>query len=380
MQSQLKKFQHLLMAEACVAQEQIGLAAQNQSTFLAGAADLTEMASVLLQALGCAAVIIAAPSHPMMEFLLPHQPDNIQKLCPRDSESVASLHDIPVVYHNDDKLLLTAAIKSALEKRKGCFVEGLGIVSQASLTVEQAYITWSSILHALTIKYLSDILADGTKSDYETECIRRYLENMPAINVAVSPENQPDIFKDDDSIRAEMVKIGRQTIKLGLVDSFFGNISCLAEDRLYISQTAARLDELEGQIDCMLSGNRSTSAITASSELPAHHAVLSATAAKVLLHGHPRFSIIMSFFTTRTDDNGFDWLENLPVVDGESGIGGLAENLTRGFTETDTKAIVVRGHGIFAISNTDCLSALKNLADAENTCRKLFYNRLTAKI
>lgn len=379
MQLQLQKYQNLLMAEASVTSNHIGLAARNYSIYYAGDPELAEISVNLLQSLDCTTIIIAIPDHPLMEFLLQHQPEHINRLYPRDSESMASLHDIPIVYHHADKVQFMTAIESAMKERKGCFVEGLGIISQASLTIEQAYIAWSSILHALSIKYFNDVTLNGLCSNHEADLIKYYLSGLREIKISPEQEDMLYQLSKKGKITTEMACTGRLTVKLGLVDSFFGNISCLIDDRLFISQTAARLDELEDQIDCLQLNSKSTAAITASSELPAHHSVLSATGARVLLHGHPRFSIIMSFFTTKIDDNGFAWLENLLVVDGESGIGGLAESLTRGFTETGAKAIIVRGHGVFAISDTDCLSALKTLAETEQTCRKLFCNRLPVK-
>jgi len=122
----------------------------------------------------------------------------------------------------------------------------------------------------------------------EADTIKQLLAPLPAIN-----GEQPDFcsasLTDATSIIRELAAVGRATVKMGLVDSFFGNISYTSHDTLYISQTSARLDELEHQIDPIPHDNSSTAGITASSELPAHRAIVAATGCRAVLHGHPRY-------------------------------------------------------------------------------------------
>jgi ribulose-5-phosphate 4-epimerase/fuculose-1-phosphate aldolase len=275
--------------------------------------------------------------------------------------------------------MLADAICAALCKRKGCIVEGIGMVSHGALTVEQAYIAWSSLLHATTIKYLEDLLANGPLLQEEKETLEGYRVNclrplsISRFLFSAKAPTQPE------EILSEMSLAGKATVQLGLVDSFFGNISCRTENTLYISQTSARLDELSGQIDTLPFDGSSTAGITASSELPAHKAMYKTTGCKVILHGHPRFSVILSFFAAVDNHAGIAMLGAIPVVGGEGGVGGLAESLSKAFSLTTAKAVIVRGHGIFALSDTDFGEALAALIEVEHYCRELYFSKLSER-
>ena len=64
-----------------------------------------------------------------------------------------------------------------------------------------------------------------------------------------------------------MVKTGKELVKQRLVDSYFGNISYVRGETIYISQTGSSMDELEDCIDAVPLDGSSSSGITASSEL-----------------------------------------------------------------------------------------------------------------
>lgn len=376
MQQQLEHYMQLLIAEQSVKSGSIAICSQNDTVCKSGNRKLAQLAEQTLQRLNCAAVIIAEPFHPFPIFLLHRAAADTGCIVPRDSESRSSLHDVPLIRETQDQSSLLDAICKALCKRKGCIVEGVGIISQGTLTVEQAYIAWSSLLHATTIKYFEDLLTAGPLLQEEGDAIEHhkncYLKPLIIDKHAfcISP---PSTYSD---IISEMSLTGQMTVKLGLVDSFFGNISYMLNNTLYISQTSARLDQLSTQIDAVLFDESSTAGITASSELPAHRAVMLATKCRSILHGHPRFPVIMSFFAESDNNLLFDVIGPFPVIEGEGGVGGLAENLPKAFCQPNTKAVIVRGHGVFVTSHSGFSEALTKLAEVELVCRDLYFERL----
>ena len=192
---------------------------------------------------------------------------------------------------------------------------------------------------------------------------------------------------DPAEILAEITAVGRYTVERGLVDSFFGNISVCAGNTIYISQTAASLDELAGCIDPVAMDNSSTAGITASSELLAHRRIYETSDARVILHGHPRFSVVMSMLCEEADCQVSDcwkdcprvrFLGDTPVVAGEIGAGGLAERVPPVIAGPG-KALVY-GHGLFTIGRRDFGEAFRALVEVENWCRDEYFRRLQPRI
>jgi len=175
-------------------------------------------------------------------------------------------------------------------------------------------------------------------------------------------------------------------VERGLVDSFFGNISYRVGDTIFISQTAASLDELSGCIDPVPADNRSTTGITASSELLAHRRIYEATGARAILHGHPKFAVAMSMLCEEKncpikdcwkDCPNVRMIGDTPVVAGEIGAGGLAVRVPP-VIGAPGKAIVY-GHGVFAIGRDGFGEAFRSMVEVENRCRADYYRRLDAR-
>jgi ribulose-5-phosphate 4-epimerase/fuculose-1-phosphate aldolase len=176
-------------------------------------------------------------------------------------------------------------------------------------------------------------------------------------------------------------------VERGLVDSFFGNISCRAGGVIYISQTAASLDELPGRIDPVRTDNSSTTGITASSELLAHRRIYEKSGARTILHGHPKFAVVMSMLCEEKgctvkdcwrDCDKVRLLGDTPVVAGEIGAGGLAKRVPP--VIASPRKAVVYGHGVFTVGRTDFAEAFQAMVDVENWCRQEYFRRLSAKI
>ena len=188
-------------------------------------------------------------------------------------------------------------------------------------------------------------------------------------------------------ILKEIATVGRYTVQRRLVDSFFGNISYSNGDLIYISQTASSLDELPGCIDPVPFENSSTVGITASSELVAHRSIFESTGCRAILHGHPRFAVIMSMICGEKEEcltadcwrdcSKVRFLGDTPVVAGEIGAGGIPRNVPPVIVTTGTA--IVYGHGVFSIGTNDFREAFQSLVDVENWCRSEYFRRFDGK-
>jgi len=167
------------------------------------------------------------------------------------------------------------------------------------------------------------------------------------------------------------------------VDSFFGNISYSDNDLIYISQTASSLDELPGCIDPVPFKNSSTVGITASSELVAHRGIFETAGCRAILHGHPRFAVVMSMLCDDRESCTIEncwkdcgkvrFLGNTPVVAGEIGAGGIARNVPPVIGQSGRA--IVYGHGVFSIGMSDFSDAFHALVDVENWCRHEYFRK-----
>jgi ribulose-5-phosphate 4-epimerase/fuculose-1-phosphate aldolase len=237
------------------------------------------------------------------------------------------------------------------------------------------------VFHATFVKYLEDLLRTGFVLPGEREAFATFCHDW------LRPLNMDGLsfrerLDDPGEILAELERVGRYTVTRGLVDSFFGNISCRHGDIIYISQTASSLDELAGCIDPVPMDNSSTCGITASSELLAHRKIYESTDARVILHGHPKFAVVMSMLCEESDCRITDcWrdcdrvriLGGTPVVAGEIGAGGLAKRVPPVIGEPGRA--MVYGHGVFTIGD-DFGEAFRVLVAVENWCREEYFRQL----
>lgn len=184
-------------------------------------------------------------------------------------------------------------------------------------------------------------------------------------------------------IYEEISRVGRYTVEMGLVDSFFGNISAFDGSTIYISQTASSLDELEGHIVPVPVDGSSTAGISASSELPAHKAIYLSTDYRTVLHGHPKFSVILSMYCTEEGcdiedcTRGCDRKRQVcgyPIVVGETGAGGLKRTVPPAIKAAG--ACIVYGHGVFSAGRSDLREAFVRMVEIENRCREEYFAML----
>jgi len=357
----------------------------NDDTILGrGAEDLQQLGGRILEQLNVLAIALVEPTLPFGDLLIRAAGEHEKSLTPRDTETRTFLHDIPFIRRHELSLDPATQIARRLANRKGVLVEGLGIVATGAVTPEQAYINVSSIFHSTFVKYLLDLLHKQTLANEDHQALALLRDAwLKDLDKPPGETRSADALTTPANIYREIAAVGRMTVDLGLVDSFFGNISCTRNGIIYISQTGASLDELEGCIDPVPVDNSSTCGITASSELLAHRQVYAQTGARTLLHGHPKFAVIMSMLCESTDCSVKDcWRDcphvrqvgDIPIVAGEVGAGGLAEKISPVIGRQGR--VIVFGHGVFAIGHKGFSEALEALIETERWCQLEYFRRL----
>jgi ribulose-5-phosphate 4-epimerase/fuculose-1-phosphate aldolase len=346
--------------------------------------------SRVFEGLNITSLLLARPSLAVADALVAGTAPGANRIVPKDSETKTFHHDFPFLRTSDWQGRpvddIAARITSCLKERKAVIVEGLGIIGSGSVTVEQAYIVYSTVFHACFLKFGLDILERGFQGDRE----RRVFEAMrhawggkvdgSAVTLASGP------FSDEPAVLDAITAAGRATVELGLVDSFFGNISYFDGRTIYISQTASSLDELEGHIDPVPLDGSSTAGLSASSELPAHRAIYGSSDFRAILHGHPKFSVILSMFCEDRDcgveDCGRDCTRrrsvcSVPIVPGELGAGGIARTVPPAIGSAGD--CIVYGHGVFTAGRNGFREAFDRLVDVENRCREEYFRLVNAR-
>ena len=387
MLNQIAKYTSKLISDHSAQSEQIAFAAQDDTMISAGEQTLVSLSEKVLSRLNCLALAAAAPSLPFADFLIQRAATNEHVILPRDTETRTFLHDIPFVRKSETGPDPVDTFAALLGNRKGIVVEGIGIIATGALTVEQAYINWSSVFHSTYIKYLEELLEHGFMLPGEEAAFDNFRRELLVPLSSVGLEFRDGPFTEKNIILDEIAVVGRYTVQRRLVDSFFGNISYTNDNLIYISQTAASLDELSGCIDPVPFENSSTVGITASSELVAHRSIFETTGCRAILHGHPRFAVVMSMICDEKeschitdcwrDCSKVRFLGDTPVVAGEIGAGGIARNVPPVIGQTGSA--IVYGHGVFSIGMNDFREAFQGLVDVENWCRSEYFRRFDKK-
>ncbi len=328
----------------------------------------------LFAGLNINALILAPLNEPYQTMVSALAAEGAEAIHPRDSETRTMLHDLPIV-----RSLTAAELLPALKRRKGAIVPGHGVVAWGTVGPEQAFVHASSIAFACFVKFLDDALQGGGRGSGKSAAalVRDHLPELP--------EEPPALmcapFSSAADCLAAVSEAGRWTVDYRLVDSFFGNVSCFHDGVLYISQTAAPLDELEGCVDaCPLDGS-SCAGITASSELTAHREIVTRGEVRTILHGHPRFAVVMSMQCDRADCPDRERchtrcpharrVAGVPIVPGEVGTGpyGLCHTLPPAVA--GERGALVYGHGFFAVGREDFNEPFACLLEVERECRRL---------
>lgn len=329
------------------------------------------------------ALLFAPPAEPyrtVVDYLARSSQGTIY---PEDTETRTFLHDLPVV-----PVFEPAEIMRALKNRKCAIVPGRGIITYGTVSPEQAFVTFSSACFACFVKFFADVLRDvrtGVSSPQQQAAFQQAVQFLdPPVRLDFPLQHGP--FRNETEVLTAMEEAGKATVDCRLVDSYFGNISCLFEDILYISQTGSSLDELRGCIDPVPLDGSSCVGITASSELSAHRAIVTQGTHRTILHGHPKFSVILSLACEATDCElrGQCHLRcprprqtaGVPIVPGEVGTGpyGLCHTVPPALA--DHQGVIVYGHGVFTVGKTDFNDAFSTLLKIENACRETYFASL----
>lgn len=302
---------------------------------------------------------------------------------PEDCETRMFLHDIPVTDRFSSKALL-----APLSRRKCAVIPGVGIIAHGSAAIEQPFVTISAVCFACFVKFFTDLLREAksgglsARSRHAFELVAGY----PQPPLVSTDRLAQGPFTTEARIHSAMAEAGKKTVFLQLVDASFGNISYCHDHVLHISQTGSFLDDLEHRIDSCSLDATASAPLTASSELPAHLRIIKQTGCRAVLHGHPRFSVILSMDCDVPDCPRAGQCHracpekrsvcDIPVVSGEVGGGPYGLCRTVPDAVAGSSATIVYGHGVFTIDPIDFNGALDKLIDIETRCRIEYFNRL----
>jgi len=315
-------------------------------------------------------------------------------IAPKDCETRTFLHDLPVIPDFE-----TGVVIETLKRSKSVIVAspkagplaGPIIIAHGTVSPEQGFVVASSVCFACFVKFFADYLdllqagCAGVQDHKIFDAVTRHLE---ALNLE-TPLLMTAPFTTEEDVYRAIAQAGRKTVALHLADSYFGNISYRWNDTLYISQTGSSLDELVGCVDPVPLDGSSSAALTASSELTAHLETVTRTGCRAILHGHPKFSVILSMDCSPTEKAACDFsgqchikcpnprfVEDIPIVPGEVGTGptGLCRTLPAALE--NSRGAIVYGHGLFTTGRDDFNEAFSTLVAVESMCREKYFEKV----
>jgi len=386
MMRQINEFNKKLVRHGLVSPDNARLYAIDDVLVASHEDEYLDFFRAVLGKLNIMGLIFAPPAPPWDTFFKEIITEDIDRIYPQDCETRTLLHDVPVTPGLD-----VDEVVAGLRERKGVIIRGHGLVTHGAVTLEQAFIWFSTIMHSIFVKYFIDFdrraVGDISDEQYGTG-----LEKIIALMDIYKPFDYTDrdLMKGPltgEDIYKAMCECGRMTVDSRLVDSTFGNISYTTGGIIHISQTMASLDELESCIDQVPLDNSATVGITSSTELPGHLGIYNSTKHAAILHGHPKFSLIMSMLCDEKDCKKTDcyrecdcerFIRDIPIVVGEMGAGGL--NRTVPPAIVDRRGVIVYGHGVFTTAEKDFNLAFQNLFQIECDCRAEYIKRLRARL
>jgi len=329
------------------------------------------------------AILFAEPAEPYRTIIEYLAETSGGVIAPRDFETLIFLHDLPVLGEFDAQ-----SVAAALKRRRSVVIAGRGVLTFGKISPEAAFVIYSSVCFACFVKFFADTLYHLRRNSVDQrrratlEKVMAYLDPPPT--TAQTLMHGP--FIAEDQILPAMEEAGRLMVDCRLVDSSFGNISYFADPLLYISPKGGALDDLHGRIVCVSLADPAAPTETVSTEFPAHREIVRATGLRAVLHGHPKFAVILSMDCERDDCEGRDschvrcpqerFVCDIPVVAGEAGAGpfGLCHTVPPAMRDHD--GVIVYGHGLFTAGRQDFNEAFARLAAVENACRREYFRRI----
>jgi ribulose-5-phosphate 4-epimerase/fuculose-1-phosphate aldolase len=383
MRNPIKIFEGKMIRAGLTGQGDAVFAIRNQDYNQSKKDNISAVLEKTISTLNRDVAVFARPAEPYRALIDYLASDSGSAIYPRDFETGILLTDLPVVDGLDERKL-TAALKT----RRGVIVKGEGMVATAKSDIERAFVILSSMAFACFVKFFVDHLYHTRQGTIDGKRLKVFdhvvnsLEQLPPLpqNLAGGP------FRKEEEVLSAMENAGAVTVESRLVDSNFGNISYRLDNDLYISRTGSALDELSGKIDRVALGETTVPA-TVSTEFPAHREIAKTTGKRAVLHGHPKFSVILSMDCERTDCESKDScrtkcpyprsIGGIPVVSGEAGGGklGLANTVPPAMRRSN--AVIVYGHGIFAAGENDFNETFRTLWETEDYCRREYFRRIS---
>ncbi len=342
----------------------------------------TNILEKLFKTLNINSIIFSEPAEPYRTIIEYLTKTSNEVIYPEDCETRTFLHELPCT-----KDFNIQTIANILKERKSLIIPGHGIITFGTVSPEQAFVTFSSVCFAIYVKFFSDYLEHKKHKIISNEEKKTFNKVASMINpypvfsfsLMQGPFNKKKVYKAMD-------EAGKIIVKSRLVDSYFGNISYLIDNIIYISQTGSSLDELSGYIDPCPIDNSSCAGITASSELSAHKQIYLDTENRAILHGHPKFSVILSMDCDQRDICKYKnqchikcpygrFVNDIPIVPGEVGTGPYGLYKTMPPAIKGKRGVIVYGHGVFTACKKDFNEAFKNLLSIEKMCKQEYFRR-----
>jgi ribulose-5-phosphate 4-epimerase/fuculose-1-phosphate aldolase len=375
---------------------QQGLAEEKDITFIGLDADIVsnkpsaDISPELMKVFGLMninTVLCARPAEPYRSIIRHLTARYRDCIVPTDCETRTFFHDIPVI-----PALTSGSIATALSQRKAAIAGPDAIVSCGTVSPEQAFISFSSVCFSTFVKFFTDVmfhLQDCFTANVHRDdrLLRAYRELRSMFAAETAPAGILSALPPltEDEVYGQIISTGKALVQNRLVDSYFGNISYIFGETVYISQTGSSMDELETCIDAVPLDGSSSSGITASSELSAHTGIFRKTGRRAIVHGHPKFTVIMSM-SCRKDGCDLSTcytscreprnVLGIPVVSGEIGRGpaGLVRTVPDAMAGND--AVIVYGHGIFSAGEDNFQKPFERVLDVEDRCREQYFRQL----
>lgn len=174
-------------------------------------------------------------------------------------------------------------------------------------------------------------------------------------------------------IYLEISKYGRKLTEKGFVCGHGGNISVKINENMYITRRGASLEELTFRdIICIPIHGRSEGEKYASTETPVHREIYINTDYKAIIHVHPPYSIALSYFFNEIEPLELEvayTMNNIKVIEGKSGTIELGRRIVENMGKN--KAVIVRGHGVFA-AGVDLEDAYRIICAVERNSKQKF--------
>ncbi|HBS86883.1 MAG: hypothetical protein A2W91_12695 [Bacteroidetes bacterium GWF2_38_335] len=384
----IKKYENKLIEHGLCEQEQILLGGRDAEIVWNKDSEAIPMLEKVFKNLNINSLLFAKPKEPVLSILNYIVEENLAlgEISPNDAETRTFLHTIPLTGECSHEIII-----QKLKERKSIIIANHGIVTYGSVTPEQAFVVFSSVCFAVFVKFFADYYysykqnnVNPRQKEILEKTISHYKKQMEQYKAGKNLKTGP--FSNNEEVLTAIFEAGKSIVDFRMVDSFFGNISYRLGNSIIISQTGSSLDELPGCIDiCPVDGS-SCVGITASSEYSAHKSILMEEDHLCILHGHPKFSVIMSLLCDNEDcaDRGLCYkkcpeqrfIEDIPIITGEVGTGPTGISNTLPPAIKNSRGVIVFGHGVFTKSRKDFNEAFSNLTQIERMCFEGFLGRV----